>query len=53
VLLRAIAVGDHGFKLATVSSAQLDIRSLGHALDSHRRVLQGIPKRIEVLDLVH
>src|SRR4051794_37288396 len=24
-----------------------------HAPDSHTRVLQGIPKRIEVLDLVH
>lgn len=53
VLLRAIAVGDHGFKLATVGSAQLDIRSLVHALDSHTRVLQGIPKRIQVSDLDH
>src|SRR5882724_9976842 len=53
VLLRAIAVGDHGLKLATVGSAQLDVRSLVHPLDSHTRVLQGIPKRIEVSDLVH
>ena len=45
--------GDHGFKLATVGSAQLDIRSLVHPPDSHTRVLQGIPKRIEVSDLDH
>ena len=48
-----IAVGDHGFKLATVGSAQLDIRSLVHPPDSHTRALQGIPKRIEVSDLDH
>jgi hypothetical protein len=53
VLLRAIAVRDHGLKLATVGSTQLDIRSFVHPLDSHTRVLQGIPKRIEVLDWVH
>jgi hypothetical protein len=53
VLLRAIAIGDHGFKLATVGSAQLDIRSLVHTPDSHTQVLQGIPKRIEVSDLDH
>jgi len=53
VLLRAVAVGDHGLKLATVGSAQSDVRSLVHPLDSHTRVLAGIPKRIEVLDLVH
>jgi len=53
VLLRAIAVGDHGLKLATVGSAQLDVRSLVHPLDSHTRVLLGIPKRIEVSDLFH
>jgi hypothetical protein len=35
------------------SAHHLAIRSLVHALDSHTRVLQGIPKRIEVLDLVH
>ncbi|SRR6266567_4093053 len=48
-----IAVSDHGFKLATVGSAQLDIRSLVHPPDSHTRALQGIPKRIEVSDLDH
>jgi hypothetical protein len=53
MLPRAIAVRDHGFKLATVGSAHLDIRSFVHPLDSHTRVLQGIPKRIEVLDRVH
>ena len=53
VLLRAIAVGNHCFKLAAVSGVQSDIRSLVHPLDSHTRVLQGIPKRIEMLDLVH
>jgi hypothetical protein len=46
-------VGDHGFKLATVGSAQLDIRSLVHTPDSHTRGLQGILKRIEVSDLKH
>ena len=50
VLLWTIAIGNHGLKLVTVGAAQLDVRSLVHPLDSHTRVLQGIPKRI---DLVH
>ncbi len=53
VLLRAIAVADYGLKLAAIGSAQSDIRSLVHPIDSHTRVRQGIPKRIEVSDLVH
>jgi len=53
VLLRAIAIGDHGSKLATVGSVQLDIRSLVHTPDSHTRVFQGIPRRIEASDLDH
>ena len=51
--VRTIAVGDHSFKLATVRSAQLDVRSLVHPPDSHTPVVRGILKRIEVLDLVH
>jgi hypothetical protein len=43
VLLRAIAVRDHGFKLAAIGSAQLDVRSLVHPLDSRTRVLQESP----------
>jgi hypothetical protein len=31
----------------------LNVRSLVHPTDSHTQVLQGIPKRIEMLDLVH
>ena len=38
VLLRTIAVGDHSFELATVRSAQLDVRSLLHPSDSHTPV---------------
>jgi hypothetical protein len=53
VLLRAIAVGDHSLKLAAVGSAQLDVRSLVHPLDSHTRVPRGNPSRIEMLDLIH
>jgi len=53
VLLRAIAVGDHRLKLAAVGSTQSDISSFAHSPDSHTRVLQGIPKRIEVSDLDH
>ena len=53
VLLRAIAVGDHCLKAATLRPAQMNVRSLVHPLDSHTGVLQGIPKRIEVSDLVH
>jgi hypothetical protein len=53
VLLRAVAIGDHGLKLVTVGSTQLNVRSLVHPTDSHTQVLQGIPKRIEMLDLVH
>jgi len=30
MLLRAVAIGDHGFKLVTVGSTQLDVRSLVH-----------------------
>ena len=53
VLLRAIAVGHHCFKLGAVGGAQSDIRSLVHPADSHTRVRRGIPQRIEMLDLVH
>jgi len=53
VFLWAVAVGHHRFKLAAVGGAQSDICSLVHASDSHTRVRQGIPKRIEMLDLVH
>jgi hypothetical protein len=53
VLLRAVAVRHHRFKLAPVGSAQSDIPSLVHSLSSHARVRQGIPKRIEMSDLVH
>jgi hypothetical protein len=38
VLLRAVAVRHHGFKLAAVGNAQSDIRSLVHSADSHTRV---------------
>ena len=53
VLLRAVAVGDHCPKLAAVGPAQSDVRSLLHPQDSHTRVRQGIPKRIQMLDLIH
>ena len=53
VPLRAIAVGDHCLKAATLRPAQMNVRSLVHPLDSHTGVLRGIPKRIEVSDLVH
>lgn len=53
VFLWAVAVGHHRFKLAAVGGAQSDICSLVHASDSHMRVRQGIPKRIEMLGLVH
>jgi hypothetical protein len=53
MLLRTIAIGVHGVKVATVGSAQLDIRSVVHTRDSHMRVHQGIPKQIEVPDLNH
>jgi len=53
VLLRAVAVGDHCRKLAAVGPAQSDVRSLVHPQDSHTRVPQGIPKRIQLLDLIH
>ena len=53
VLLRAITVGDYGLKAATLRPAQMNVRSLVHPPDSHTGVLPGIPKRIELLDLVH
>lgn len=52
-LLRAIAVGDHSLKLATIGSAQSDLRLLVHPLDSHKRVLQGTQNQIELLDFLH
>jgi hypothetical protein len=53
VLLRAVAVGHHRLKLPTVSDTQLNVGSLVHSSDSHTRVCQRIPKRIEMSDLVH
>ncbi len=53
VLLRAVAVGYHRFKLGALGGAQSDIRSLVHSADSHTRVRRGILERIEMLDLVH
>jgi hypothetical protein len=53
MLLRAVAVGDHRRKLAAVSRAQSDVRSLVHSQDSHMRVIRGIHKRIEMSDFIH
>ena len=53
VLLWAVAVRHHRFKFAAVGSAQSDIPSLVHSADSHTRVRQGIPRRIEMSDLLH
>jgi hypothetical protein len=53
VLLQAVAVGHHRLKLAAVGGAQSNVRSLVHSADSHTRVRQRIPKRIEMSDLVH
>jgi hypothetical protein len=53
VLLRAVAVGHHRFKLTAVGGTQSIVRSLVHSSDSHMRVRQGIPKRIELSDLIH
>jgi hypothetical protein len=46
VLLRTIAVGDHSFELATVRSAQLDVRSLLHPSDSHTPVLRAANRSV-------
>jgi len=35
------------------SNTQSNVRSLVHSSDSHTRVRQGIPKRIELSDLIH
>ena len=51
--LRAVAVGDYRFKLPALGRAQLDVRSLVHSKDLHRRAIQGIHKRIEPSVLVH
>ena len=50
VLLRAVAVGRHRLKLAAVGGT---VGSLVHSSDSHTRVHQRMPKRIEMSDLVH
>jgi hypothetical protein len=52
-LILSLRMRHHRFKLAPVGSAQSDIPSLVHSLSSHARVRQGIPKRIEMSDLVH
>jgi hypothetical protein len=51
--LRAVAVRHHRFEFAAVGTAQSDVPSLVHSADSHTRVPQGIPERIEMLELVH
>jgi hypothetical protein len=53
VLLRAVAVGRHRLKLAAVGGTQSNVGSLLHSSDSHARVRQRMPKRIEMSDLVH
>src|ERR1700733_3343269 len=53
VLLRAVAVGRHRPKLAAVGGTQSNVASLVHSSDSHTRVHQRMPKRIEMSDLVH
>src|ERR1700731_4597206 len=53
VLLRAVAVGRHRLKLAAVGGTQSNVGSLVHSSDSHTRVHQRMPKRIEMSDLVH
>src|SRR6266568_965525 len=53
VLLRAVAVSHHRLKRAALDRTQLNVRSLVHSSDSHTRVRQGIPERIELSDLVH
>jgi len=46
-------VGDHGFKACPMRLAQTGYSCFVHVLTRTHRVLQGIPKRIEVLELVH
>ena len=53
VLLRAVAVSHHRLKRAAVGGTQLNVRSLVHPANLHTRVCRGIPKRIEVSDLIH
>ena len=53
VLLRAVAVGRHRLKLAAVGGTQSNVGLLAHSSDSHTRVHQRMPKRIEMSDLVH
>ena len=53
VLLRAVAVGRHRLKLAAVGGTPSNVGSLVHSSDSHTRVHQRMPKRIEMSDLVH
>jgi len=53
VLLRAVAVGDNRLKLLPFEGTQLNVGSLMHSSQSHMRVCQRIPKRIEMSDLVH
>ena len=53
VLSRAVAVGHHRLKLLAVGDTQLNVGSLVHSSDSHTRICQRIPKRIEMSDFVH
>ncbi len=53
VLLRAVAVSANRLKLVAVGGTQLNVGSLVHSPNSHTRVRQRIPKRIEMSDLVH
>src|SRR6476659_1396227 len=42
VLLRAVAIGDHGLKLVTVGSTQVNVRSLVHPTDGSVKNLSHI-----------
>ena len=53
VLLPAVAVSHYRLKRAAVDRTQLNVCSLVHSSNSHTRVRQGIPERIELSDLVH
>ena len=53
VLLRAVTVSHHRFKLAPVGGAQSNVPALVHSSDSHVRGRQIIPKRIEMSELDH
>jgi hypothetical protein len=53
MLLRAVAVPDHGLQAAANGRGDGGDYSGAHAKDSHAPIQTGIPNGIQMLDFIH